>query len=128
MSELNNSAQREINGRFLQAAGGNALNGGGNQWTKHDIVEIRAKYRSNLPELMEILFYIARNSTSERTQISAISELLDRLIGKPQVVCHGSPRSSRYVARNSNSRRREPIPALVGQAPPTAVTRGNAVI
>jgi hypothetical protein len=85
MTEPNNSATREISGRFLPAAGGTALNGGGNQWHKHDIVELRAKYRNNLPELMEILLRIARYSTSERTQISAISELLDRLVGKPPV-------------------------------------------
>jgi hypothetical protein len=35
--------------------------------------------------MFDILLRIARHSASERTQITAISELLDRLIGKPQV-------------------------------------------
>jgi len=35
--------------------------------------------------LFDRLFWIATHATSERVQIAAISELLDRLLGKPQV-------------------------------------------
>jgi hypothetical protein len=45
---------------------------------------LKAKYHDRLPELFERLFALT-NSDNERTQIAAISELLDRLIGRPQV-------------------------------------------
>ena len=66
-------------GRLLP---GTALNPNGQPRT--DIAELRAKYRTRLTELFDKLFALT-NSDNERTQIAAISELLDRLLGKPQV-------------------------------------------
>src|SRR5215471_8171780 len=72
---------RSPDGRLLP--GGPSLNPHGTP--RNEIADIRHKYRKRLPELFERLYAIATTSSSERTQISAISELLDRLIGKPQV-------------------------------------------
>jgi hypothetical protein len=85
MTEPNILEQREVNGRFLPPAGGTALNGGGNQYAKHDIVELRAKYRHKLPQLLENLFVLAASDKPYMVQIAATKEILDRLIGKPQV-------------------------------------------
>ena len=71
---------RSPDGRLLPGA---ALNPNGQPRT--DIAELRAKYRNRLAELFDKLFALT-NSDNERTQIAAISELLDRLIGKPQVM------------------------------------------
>jgi hypothetical protein len=73
---------REPNGRLLPGGPGLSLHGP----TPHnDITELRRKYRNNLPKMFDILWHIAQHSASERMQIVAVSELLHRLIGKPQV-------------------------------------------
>jgi hypothetical protein len=54
-------------------------------YTKTDIVELRAKYRHKLPKLLENLFVLAEPDKPYMVQIAATKEILDRLIGKPQV-------------------------------------------
>jgi hypothetical protein len=56
---------------------------GGN--TKLDIVALRERYRGKLPQLMENLFVLAAPDKPYMVQIAATKEILDRLIGKPQV-------------------------------------------
>jgi hypothetical protein len=76
---MNAPVPRSPDGRLLPGA---ALNPNGQP--RNDIAELRAKYRNRLPELFDRLFRLTQSS-NERTQIAAISGLLDRLIGKPQV-------------------------------------------
>ena len=49
------------------------------------IEELKSKYLRRLPELFENLFRLAAPNTPPMVQIAATKELLDRLIGKPQV-------------------------------------------
>ena len=49
------------------------------------IEELKSKYLNRLPELFENLFRLAAPNNSPMVQIAATKELLDRLIGKPQV-------------------------------------------
>jgi hypothetical protein len=53
--------------------------------TKLDIVALRERYRGKLPQLMENLFVLAAPDKPFMVQIAATKEILDRLIGKPQV-------------------------------------------
>ena len=46
---------------------------------------LKEKYRDRLPELMDRLFLLAGPNNPPPVQIAAIRELLDRLLGKPQV-------------------------------------------
>jgi hypothetical protein len=69
---------REPNGRFLQPPAGH-------RYQKHDIVALREKYRHKLPQLLENLFVLAAPDKPYMVQIAATEEILDRLIGKPQV-------------------------------------------
>ena len=59
------------------------MNAGGRP--RNSIGQLRERYAHQLPVLFDRLFWIATHATSERVQIAAISELLDRLLGKPQV-------------------------------------------
>jgi hypothetical protein len=78
---MNVPAQRSADGRLLP---GNTVGIAGAK-PRNIVTELKIRYENRIPELMERLFWIATHSDSERTQISAISELLDRLVGKPQV-------------------------------------------
>jgi hypothetical protein len=49
------------------------------------IEELKSKYLNRLPELFENLFRLAAPNNPPMVQIAATKELLDRLIGKPQV-------------------------------------------
>jgi hypothetical protein len=53
--------------------------------TKLDIVALGEKYRGRLPQLLENLFVLAAPDKPFMVQIAATKEILDRLIGKPQV-------------------------------------------
>jgi hypothetical protein len=46
---------------------------------------LKEKYRNRLPELMDRLFLLTGPNNPPMVQIAAIRELLDRLLGKPQV-------------------------------------------
>ena len=49
------------------------------------IEELKSKYLRRLPELFENLFRLAAPNNPPMVQIAATKEILDRLIGKPQV-------------------------------------------
>jgi len=72
---------RRRNGQLIGGRG--SLNAGGRP--RNSIGQLRERYAHQLPVLFDRLFWIATHATSERVQIAAISELLDRLLGKPQV-------------------------------------------
>jgi hypothetical protein len=61
---------------------GSVLNPGGRP--RNAIEQLREKYMGRLPELLEGLFELTK-SGSPHVRIAATRELLDRLIGKPQV-------------------------------------------
>jgi hypothetical protein len=73
---------RHRNGQLI--GGQPSLNAGGRP--RNEITSLREKYAHQLPILFDRLFWIATHATSERVQIAAISELLDRLLGKPQII------------------------------------------
>src|SRR6516162_2962306 len=72
---------RRRNGQLIGGRG--SLNPAGRP--RISIGQLRETYAHKLPILFDRLFWIATHATSERVQIAAISELLDRLLGKPQV-------------------------------------------
>jgi len=61
---------------------GSVLNPGGRP--RNAIEQLREKYMHRLPELLEGLFELTK-SDSPHVRIAATRELLDRLIGKPQI-------------------------------------------
>jgi hypothetical protein len=72
--------QRHADGRLLP--GQASLNPGGRPRTA--IEELRARLLPRLPEFMDGLIELTK-SPNEATRLSAIKEILDRLLGKPAV-------------------------------------------
>jgi hypothetical protein len=76
-----NVPARRADGTVLPGA---RLNPGGRPRTA--IEQLREKYMHRLPELMDGLFQLTTPNNPPMVQIAAIRELLDRLLGKPQVM------------------------------------------
>ena len=74
-----NLPARRPNGTVMP---GSVLNPGGRP--RNAIEQLREKYLHRLPELIEGLFQLTK-SESPHVRIAATRELLDRLIGKPQI-------------------------------------------
>jgi hypothetical protein len=74
-----NLPARRPNGTMMP---GSVLNPGGRP--RNAIEQLREKYMHRLPELLEGLFELTK-SDSPHVRIAATRELLDRLIGKPQI-------------------------------------------
>ena len=61
---------------------GSQLNAGGRPHGA--IEEFRARFNPRMPEIAEVLLELMR-SPNEATRLSAVREILDRLLGKPAV-------------------------------------------
>jgi hypothetical protein len=61
---------------------GSQLNAGGRP--RGAIEEFRARFNPRMPEIAEVLLELMR-SPNEATRLSAVREILDRLLGKPAV-------------------------------------------
>jgi hypothetical protein len=76
---MNAPIARRANGTVLP---GTILNAGGRPKTA--IEELRARYLPRLPEFFNRFIELSK-SENETTRLSAIREILDRLLGKPAV-------------------------------------------
>jgi len=77
---VNAPVPRRPNGTIMP---GFTANAGGRP--RSVIEELKSKYLRRLPELFENLFRLAAPNNPPMVQIAATKEILDRLIGKPQV-------------------------------------------
>ena len=77
---MNAPAQRSADGRLLP---GNTVGIAGAR-PRNIVTELKIRYENRIPELLEGLFLLTK-SDSPHVRIAATRELLDRLIGKPQV-------------------------------------------
>ena len=77
---MNAPVPRRPNGTIMP---GFTANAGGRP--RSVIEELKSKYLRRLPELFENLFRLAAPNNPPMVQIAATKEILDRLIGKPQV-------------------------------------------
>jgi hypothetical protein len=75
-----NAPARRPNGTLLP--GQAALNPGGRP--RGTIEEFRARFNPRMPEVADVLLELMR-SPNESTRLSAVREILDRLLGKPAV-------------------------------------------
>src|SRR6516225_6160578 len=107
---------RRRNGQLIGGRG--SLNPAGRP--RISIGQLRETYAHKLPILFDRLFWIATHATSERVQIAAISELLDRLLGKPQVTIEATHTSvsvaELYKAAMLKAFALIPFPVSVGKA------------
>ena len=94
---VNAPVRRRPNGTLLP---GFTANAGGRPRSVTDA--LKEKYRNRLPELMDRLFFLTGPNNPPMVQIAAIRELLDRLLGKPQVTIEANTArldiSSMYLA------------------------------
>ena len=79
--EMNAPAQRSADGRLLP---GNTVGIAGAR-PRNIVTELKIRYENRIPELLENLFVLAEPDKPYMVQIAATKEILDRLIGKPQV-------------------------------------------
>jgi hypothetical protein len=78
---MNAPAQRSADGRLLP---GNTVGIAGAR-PRNIVTELKIRYENRIPELLENLFILAEPDKPYMVQIAATKEILDRLIGKPQV-------------------------------------------
>jgi hypothetical protein len=74
-----NAPARRPDGTLLP---GSQLNPGGRP--RGAIEEFRARFNPRMPEIADVLLELMR-SPNENTRLSAVREILDRLLGKPAV-------------------------------------------
>jgi len=79
--EMNAPVQRSADGRLLP---GNTVGIAGAR-PRNIVTELKIRYENRIPELLENLFVLAEPDKPYMVQIAATKEILDRLIGKPQV-------------------------------------------
>jgi len=120
---------RRRNGQLIGGRG--SLNPAGRP--RISIGQLRETYAHKLPILFDRLFWIATHATSERVQIAAISELLDRLLGKPQVTIEATHTSvsvaELYKAAMLKASRANSVPSeqvVEGKANEIDAGNGNA--
>ena len=79
--EMNAPAQRSADGRLLP---GNTVGIAGAR-PRNIVTELKIRYENRIPELLGNLFILAAPDKPYMVQIAATKEILDRLVGKPQV-------------------------------------------